>query len=69
MKINVGSTDKIIRIVIVIGLVIAGVLTTWWPLYILAGALLITVFTGFCGFYALFGMTTCPRKVAVSKTK
>jgi phosphatidylglycerophosphate synthase len=69
MKINVGMTDKIIRVLIVIGLIIAGVITTWWPLYIFAGALLITVFTGFCGLYALFGMTTCPRKVVAAKTK
>jgi glycosyltransferase A (GT-A) superfamily protein (DUF2064 family) len=65
MKNNVGNLDKVIRISaglvsVVLGMVVHG------GFYILAAALIITSFTGFCGIYALFGLSTCPRKV-VSK--
>lgn len=61
MKINVGQTDKILRIVGGLISIVLGV-TVHWGFYALAAMLIITAFTGFCGLYALFGITTCPRK-------
>lgn len=62
MKTNVGKTDKIIRILCGVIAVIGGFVFNVWGLYILAGALIITAFTGMCGLYAMLGITTCPRK-------
>jgi|LakMenE01Jun11ns_1017448.scaffolds.fasta_scaffold9135879_1 hypothetical protein len=65
MKNNVGNLDKVIRISAGLVSVVLG-MVVHWGFYILAAALIITSFTGFCGIYALFGLSTCPRKV-VSK--
>jgi hypothetical protein len=65
MKNNVGNLDKVIRISAGLVSVVLG-MVFHWGFYILAAALIITSFTGFCGIYALFGLSTCPRKV-VSK--
>jgi hypothetical protein len=65
MKNNVGNLDKVIRISAGLVSIVLG-MVVHWGFYILAAALIITSFTGFCGIYALFGLSTCPRKV-VSK--
>jgi len=62
MKVNVGLNDKIIRIIISVLLVVGGFVFNMWVLYVVAAMLMVTVFTGTCGLYALFGITTCPRK-------
>ncbi len=65
MKANVGGIDKILRIAAglgLIGLAVAGVGTPWtW-----AGVIpLATGVVGFCPFYPLLGLNTCPmRKTA-----
>jgi hypothetical protein len=64
MKKNVGQLDKVIRIGFGVISAIFGLILNFWPLYLLAGALIITAFTGFCGLYTLFGLSTCPRKKA-----
>jgi hypothetical protein len=61
MKNNVGNLDKVIRISAGLVSVVLG-MVFHWGFYILAAALIITSFTGFCGLYALFGISTCPRK-------
>lgn len=58
MKKNVGKTDKVIRIIIGILLIVAAYLWTWW-LLIPAFIAIVTAFTGFCGLYSLFGINTC----------
>ena len=64
MKVNVGSADKAIRIVI--GLALLSLLflldgrARWFGLIGLVP--LLTAFTGFCPLYTLFGLNTCPRK-------
>jgi hypothetical protein len=61
MKKNVGTTDKIIRIII--GLVIAAIgvyYESWWGL--LAIVPLATAFLSFCGLYSILGVSTCPAK-------
>jgi len=62
MKNNVGNLDKVIRISAGLLSVVLGIVFHW-GFYILAATLIITAYTGFCGIYALFGMSTCPRKM------
>jgi hypothetical protein len=67
MKKNMGSTDKIIRVVIA---AILGVLyytgtisgTLGIVLLVLAGVFIATSFISFCPLYAIFGIKTCPVK-------
>lgn len=61
MKKNVGTTDKIIRIVIGVGIAAAGVYyQSWWGLLGLIP--IATALVGFCGLYTLLGFSTCPAK-------
>lgn len=60
MKINVGSTDRILRIIV--GLVIIGVgayYQSWWGVIGLVP--LLTGLFRFCALYTVFGMNTCKR--------
>jgi len=61
MKCNTGKTDRIIRGLIGLIVIAAGVYwKSWW------GAVgLVPLFTaaiGWCGLYALFGISTCKAK-------
>lgn len=61
MKKNVGTTDKVIRIIIGLGIAAAGFYyQSWWGL--LAIIPLATAFMGTCGLYSIFGCSTCPAK-------
>lgn len=69
MKKNMGSTDKIIRVLIaaVVGILyftntITGTLGI--VLMVLAGVFVITSLVSFCPLYALVGLNTCPLKKA-----
>jgi hypothetical protein len=66
MKKNMGSTDKIIRVLIaaVIAIlfftnVISG--TFGIVLLVLAGVFVLTSLISFCPLYTLFGINTCPK--------
>jgi hypothetical protein len=60
MKKNVGSIDKVIRIILA---VIIGALgyyyQTWWGL--LALVPLLTGFIGYCPAWSIFGVSTCKK--------
>jgi hypothetical protein len=67
MKKNMGSTDKIIRLIIaaVIGVlfltnIISGTLGI--ILLALAGIFVLTSVISFCPLYTLFGANTCPKE-------
>lgn len=66
LKTNEGPIDRMLRIVV--ALVMAGVAYlyldgTWqFVAYGAAAVLLLTGAIGFCGLYALFGVSTCPVK-------
>ncbi len=67
MKKNMGSTDKIIRLIIaaVIGVlfltnIISGTLGI--ILLALAGIFVLTSVISFCPLYTLFGASTCPNE-------
>jgi hypothetical protein len=67
MKTNVGSMDKVIRIVLALifaGLYFTGTVTgtVGLVLVILGGVFLVTALLGFCPLYAMVGLSTCPVK-------
>lgn len=62
MKVNEGSADRIIRIIlglVLISLVFIGPKTAWGWIGIVP---LATGVFGFCGLYAILGINTCKTK-------
>jgi Protein of unknown function (DUF2892) len=69
MKKNIGTTDRIIRILLAavfaylyFGGIVTG--TLGLVLVILGGVFLLTSLVSFCPLYTLFGLNTCPTKKA-----
>jgi len=67
MKKNMGSTDRIIRIlvaIIIATLYFSGVVVGMFGiiLLIVAGIFLLTGFVSFCPIYPILGISTCPKK-------
>ena len=65
MQVNMGTLDKWIRAALVVVLLGVGfVVENWiqWVFYGFAVMLTVTIFTGFCGIYRLFGIQTCSLK-------
>ena len=67
MKKNMGTADKIIRLVIaaiVVTLYFTNVITGTLGivLLVLAGIFVVTSFVSFCPLYAPFGLSTCAMK-------
>jgi hypothetical protein len=67
MKHNMGSADRILRIIIAAvfaWLYFSGTVTGTIGiiLVVLGGVFVLTSLIGFCPLYAIFGMNTCPRK-------
>jgi hypothetical protein len=64
MKCNVGSADRIIRVVLGVALLAMGLFVIptggWkWVLIIVGVVALVTGLTGRCGLYIPFGINTC----------
>lgn len=61
MKTNIGTTDRIVRVVIGLAIIALGVYyQSWWGA---VGVIpLITALTGFCGLYVPLGISTCKRR-------
>lgn len=65
MKKNVGSADKIIRIILGVAIIAFGIYSqSWWGL--VGIVLLFTAFIGWCPAYSLIGVST-DRKINVEK--
>lgn len=71
MKQNMGTADRLIRVLIAalvavlyFGHIISGTLAI--VLLVLAGVFLLTSLVGSCPLYSLFGINTCPVKKRVS---
>lgn len=67
MKKNLGSTDKIVRVLIAIVFIVLYLTnvvsgTLGLILLVLAGVFVATSLVSFCPLYALFGISTCPVK-------
>lgn len=64
MKTNVGTIDRIARVIlglVLIGLTLTGTIGAWGWIGILP---LVTAAIGFCPAYTLLGLSTCPMKKA-----
>lgn len=67
MKKNMGTADRIIRVLIAaifVALYFTGTVTGTWGivLLVLAGVFVLTSVVSFCPLYAPFGMKTCSTK-------
>lgn len=61
MKTNVGIVDRIIRVVFGLTVLGAGYYFKSW-LGLIGIVPILTALLGFCPFYPLFGLNTCPLK-------
>ena len=62
MQANVGGIDKVLRIIVGLGLVgatLAGAIGPWGYIGVVP---LLTGLVGWCPAYLLFGLKTCPAK-------
>ena len=60
MKTNVGSIDRVLRVLLGLGLLVAGLVTqSWWGLIGIIP--LGTAAIGWCPVYLPFGLSTCRR--------
>lgn len=62
MQTNVGTIDRIVRIVAGVGIVgatYANMLPIWGYVAVVP---VVTAFVGFCPIYTMFGLSTCPAK-------
>jgi hypothetical protein len=67
MKKNMGTTDRIIRLLLAVlfaYLYFGGIVTGTWGLVllVLGGIFVLTSLVGFCPLYAPFGISTCAVK-------
>ena len=57
---NIGKSDRLVRLVIGVGLLLLAITTTWSPVLIFfSGFALFEAIFSWCGFYAAFGKNTC----------
>jgi len=60
MKVNEGTTDRIIRVILALVFAYLGyAYSAWW--YVLSAIMIITAATGFCGLYKLLGINTAKK--------
>jgi hypothetical protein len=67
MKANMGTTDRIVRVIVaavIAGLFFTNVIsgTLGYVLLALAGVFVLTSVVSFCPLYAPFGLSTCAKK-------
>jgi hypothetical protein len=61
MAINIGKTDKYIRLLLGIIIILSGIVfQSWWGL--IGVVLITTAFANWCPLYALLGTNTCTPK-------
>lgn len=62
MKANVGGIDRVLRVVVGLGLIVAAATGTVGAWGWIGVVLLLTAAVGFCPAYPLLGINTCPMK-------
>lgn len=62
MKKNMGAIDRSIRAVVGLALIVIGIFTGLWWLYIIAAIMLITSAIAICPLYLPFGIRTMTKK-------
>ncbi|MBR9998323.1 MAG: DUF2892 domain-containing protein [Cyclobacteriaceae bacterium] len=70
MKKNMGTADRIVRVILALILIVLyfqGIISGTWGIVLLvfSGIFMLTSFVGFCPLYAPFGIRTC--KIPVKK--
>ena len=66
MKANVGTVDKIVRVIIGAVIIVLGIVyKSWWGVIGLIPIL--TALFGYCGLYSILGMSTCKSRGAEAK--
>ena len=60
LKVNEGNTDRIVRIILGIVLIVLGLATSQHLLAVVGLVPLLTGLSGFCLIYRLLGISTCP---------
>ncbi|MGA0351505.1 MAG: YgaP family membrane protein [Acholeplasmataceae bacterium] len=60
---NMGSIDRIVRLLLAIIVAAVSISLEIYVLLILPALLIFTVVTSFCGIYKLLGISTCPHEV------
>lgn len=60
LKVNEGNTDRIVRIILGIVLIVLGLATSQLLLAVVGLVPLLTGLSGFCLIYRLLGISTCP---------
>jgi hypothetical protein len=56
---NVGGTDRIIRVIVGICMIALAYAESLWWLYAIGGAIILTGAIGYCGLYSVLGLNTC----------
>lgn len=64
---NLGHLDRIIRLALAVVIIIFAIFLELYPLMFMSAFLLFTVATSFCGFYKLFGLSTCKTDLEEKK--
>lgn len=59
MQKNVGSIDRIIRIILGGGLIAAGIIMGYWWLSVIGAVPILTAILGWCPAYLPLGIKTC----------
>ncbi len=58
---NIGKSDRLLRLIIGVGLLLWAITTSWSPILIFfSGFAFFEAIFSWCGFYAAFGKNTCP---------
>jgi len=58
---NIGTSDRLLRFALGVGLLVWAIMTTWSPILIFfSGFCLFEAIFSWCGFYAALGKSTCP---------
>jgi hypothetical protein len=65
MRRNIGTADKIVRVLIGLALLVLGIaLKSWWG--VIGVVPVLTAFVGICPAYIPFGITTCRSRAKTS---
>jgi len=67
---NLGMVDRILRLVLGLGFVLFDYISSanWEFIFMLIGVWTVTTSAlGYCPFYGMFGVNTCPAKLAASE--
>lgn len=68
MERNIGKTDRLIRIILSIALIIIGLIYNIW-ISVIGVIILFTAIIRFCSIYDLFGISTSERDIPIRRNR